>query len=72
LEKGVSNNDWHIHLASLTILGDLLSMIGGMKMANGDADTHEDARQAERAQVQIALALGTKTRKHVLSRVYLS
>jgi HEAT repeat protein len=72
LEKGLSNDDWHIRLASLTLLGDLLSMIGGTKMAKGDADTQEDARQAEKAQAQIALALGTETRKRVLSRVYLS
>ena len=72
LEIGLENDDWHIRLASLTLMGDLLSMIGGTKMVKGDGDTQEDARQAERAQAQIALVLGGETRKRVLSRVYLS
>ena len=72
LEEGLSDGDWHIRLSSLTLLGDLLSMIGGTKIAKGDADTQEDIRQAERAQAQLALTLGAVTRKRVLSRVYIA
>jgi HEAT repeat protein len=72
LEEGLCDSDWHIRLSSITLLGDLLSMIGGTKVVTGDADTQEDIRQAERAQAQLALTLGASTRKRVLSRVYIA
>ena len=38
----------------------------------GHGDTQDDLRKAEKAQAQIALALGTETRKHILSGLYLA
>ena len=72
LENGLSDDDYRIRVASLTLLGDLLSMLGGTKVAKGDADTQDDIRAAERAQAQIALVLGAETRKRLLSRLYLA
>eukprot|EP00804_Cyclotella_cryptica_P025389 CCRYP_016513-RD/>CCRYP_016513-RD protein AED:0.04 eAED:0.04 QI:135/1/1/1/0.77/0.7/10/4374/2912 len=72
LEEGLSNEDYRIRVSSLTLLGDLLSMLGGTKVSKGSGDTQDDIRQAERAQAQIALVLGNETRKRVLSSLYLS
>jgi len=72
LEEGLIDEDYRIRVASLTLLGDLLSLIGGTKVVKGDGDTQEDVRQAERAQAQIALALGSDTRKRVLSSLYMA
>jgi len=72
LELGLSDDDYRIRVASLTLLGDLLGMLGGTKVVKGDADTQDDIRQAERAQAQIALVLGTETRRRLLSRLYLT
>jgi len=72
LEEGLSNEDYRIRVASLTLLGDLLGMLGGTKVGKANTDTQDDIRQAERAQAQIALALGNETRKRVLSSLYLS
>lgn len=72
LENGLSNEDYRIRVASLTLMGDLLSMLGGTKVVKGNADTQDDIRQAERAQAQIALVLGNETRKRVLSSLYLA
>uniref|UniRef100_A0A7S4K262 TOG domain-containing protein n=2 Tax=Odontella aurita TaxID=265563 RepID=A0A7S4K262_9STRA len=72
LEKGLSDDDHRIRVSSLTLLGDLLSMLGGTKVVKGEADTQDDIRQAERAQAQIALVLGSETRKRLLSELYLA
>eukprot|EP00562_Extubocellulus_spinifer_P003852 CAMPEP_0178537748 /NCGR_PEP_ID=MMETSP0696-20121128/36753_1 /TAXON_ID=265572 /ORGANISM="Extubocellulus spinifer, Strain CCMP396" /LENGTH=3016 /DNA_ID=CAMNT_0020169993 /DNA_START=19 /DNA_END=9069 /DNA_ORIENTATION=- len=72
LENGLSDDDYRIRVASLTLLGDLLGMLGGTKVVKGDADTQDDVRAAERAQAQIALVLGSDTRKRLLSRLYLT
>lgn len=72
LEEGLSNGDYRIRVASLTLLGDLLGMLGGTKVGKANTDTQDDIRQAERAQAQIALALGNETRKRVLSSLYLA
>ena len=72
LEEGLSNEDYRIRVASLTLLGDLLGLLGGTKVGKASTDTQDDIRQAERAQAQIALALGNETRKRVLSSLYLS
>jgi len=72
LEDGLQNPDYRIRVASLSLLGDLLSMIGGTTLVKGDGDTQDDLRKAERAQAQIALALGTDNRKRVLSGLYLA
>jgi HEAT repeat protein len=72
LEEGLSNEDYRIRVSSLTLLGDLLSMLGGTKVSKGSVDTQDDIRQAERAQAQIALVLGNETRKRVLSSLYLA
>ena len=69
LEEGLSNEDYRIRVSSLTLLGDLLSMLGGTKLSKGSVDTQDDIRQAERAQAQIALVLGIETRKRVLQSV---
>lgn len=37
LEQGLMDDDWRIRVSSLTLLGDLLSMIGGTKVVKGDA-----------------------------------
>jgi len=71
LEDGLNNEDYRIRAASLNLLGDLLSCIGGSKISNSEGDTQDDIRQAERAQAQIALVLGPKIRKRVLSSLYL-
>jgi HEAT repeat protein len=70
LEDGLSHADYRIRAASLSLLGDLLATLGGTKMVGG-IDTQDDIRQAERAQAQIALILGSDIRKRVLSRLYL-
>jgi HEAT repeat protein len=72
LEAGLSDEDHRIRIASLSLLGDLLSLIGGTQVIRGDGDTQDDIRKAERAQAQIALALGVETRKRVLSSLYLA
>lgn len=72
LEGGLEDDDHRIRVASLSLMGDLLSMIGGTQVIRGDGDTQDDARKAERAQAQIALALGSDTRKRVLSGLYLA
>eukprot|EP00978_Attheya_sp_CCMP212_P014376 scaffold36531_cov52-Attheya_sp.AAC.4 len=72
IEDGLSDDDYRIRVASLHLLGDLLSMLGGTTVVKGDADTQDDARRAERAQAQIALVLGSEKRKRVLSRIYLA
>lgn len=71
LEDGLTNEDHRIRSASLTLLGDLLSVLSGTRISKGDIDTQDDIRQAERAQAQIALILGPETRKRVLSGLYL-
>lgn len=53
LESGLIDDDYRIRVASLRLLGDLLSMISGNERAKGDRDTQEDMRQAERAQVGV-------------------
>lgn len=72
LEEGLEDDDHRIRLASLSLLGDLLSTIGGTTVLRGDGDTQDDIRKAERAQAQIALALGPDTRRRVLSRLYMA
>ena len=72
LEAGFNDEDYRIRVASLTLLGDLLSMIGGTSVITGDGNTQDDVRKAERAQVQIAITLGSETRKRVLSSLYLA
>lgn len=72
LEHGLGDDDYRIRVASLSLLGDLLSMIGGTTLVKGDGETQDDVRRAERAQAQIALALGSETRKRVLSGLYLA
>jgi HEAT repeat protein len=72
LEAGLTDADHRIRVASLSLLGDLLSMIGGTQVIRGEGDTQDDIRKAERAQVQIALTLGSDTRKRVLSGLYLA
>jgi HEAT repeat protein len=72
LEKGLTDEDHRIRVASLSLLGDLLSMIGGTSVIKGDGDTQDDIRKAEKAQAQIALALGSDTRKRILSGLYLA
>ncbi|GKY90637.1 hypothetical protein MPSEU_000037200 [Mayamaea pseudoterrestris] len=72
LENGLANEDYRIRVASLSLLGDLLSMIGNTTLVKGDGDTQDDIRRAERAQAAIALALGAETRRRVLSGLYLA
>lgn len=72
LEAGLSDSDHRIRVASLSLLGDLLSTIGGTQLLKGEGDTQDDLRKAERAQAQIALVLGAETRKRVLSGLYLA
>jgi HEAT repeat protein len=72
LEAGLTDEDYRIRVASLTLLGDLLGMIGGTTVVKGDGETQDDIRRAERAQAQIALVLGAETRKRVLSGLYMA
>lgn len=72
LEDGLTSPDYRIRYASLTLLGDLLSTIGGTTLLVGDGDTREDVRRAERAQAQITLTLGNAKRKDVYSGLYLA
>ena len=39
LENGLMDDDYRIRVSSLTLLGDLLSLIGGTKVVKGDAET---------------------------------
>ena len=50
LEEGLSNDDYHIRVASLTLLGDLLGMLGGTTVGKTNTDTQDDIRQTKRAQ----------------------
>ena len=70
LENGMNDDDSRIRVSSLTLLGDLFNTIAGAKISKGDSDTQDDIRQAERAQSQIALILGSETRKRILSSLY--
>jgi HEAT repeat len=70
LEVGLGDVDYRIRVSSLSLLGDLLSTIGGTTMVKGDGDTQDDIRKAERAQAQIALALGPDTRRRIFSGLY--
>lgn len=72
LEQGLEDDDYRIRLASLSLLGDLLSTIGGTTVIRGDGDTQDDIRKAEKAQAQIALVLGPETRRRILSRLYMA
>ena len=72
LEAGLISDDHRIRIASLSLLGDLLSLIGGTQLAKGESDTQDDIRKAERAQAQIALVLGAESRKRVLSGLYMA
>lgn len=72
LELGLGDEDYRIRVSSLSLLGDLLSTIGGTSMVKGDGDTQDDIRKAERAQAQIALALGPETRRRVYSGLYMA
>jgi len=72
LQNGMTDEDYRIRLSSLMLLGDLLSMIGGTTVLRTDGDTQDDIRRAERAQAQITVVLGIRTRNHVLSDVYLA
>jgi HEAT repeat protein len=72
LEAGLNSDDHRIRIASLSLLGDLLSLIGGTQLAKGESDTQDDLRKAERAQAQIALVLGAESRKRVLSGLYMA
>ena len=72
LQSGMADEDYRIRLSSLMLLGDLLSMIGGTTVLRTDGDTQDDIRRAERAQAQITLVLGIKTRNRVLSDIYLA
>ena len=46
LEEGLSNEDYRIRVSSLTLLGDLLGMLGGTKVGKTSTDTQDDIRQA--------------------------
>jgi len=72
LEDGLASEDHRIRKSSLSLLGDLLSMIGGTSVVKGDGDTQDDIRKAEKAQAQLALVLGVDTRRRVLSRLYMA
>lgn len=79
LELGLVSDDYRIRLASLTLLGDLLSLIGGTSLQGSLTpqemaanSTQDEFRKAERAQAQLALELGPNTRKSVLSSLYLA
>ena len=51
LEAGLINIDWRIRQASLGLIGDLLSLIGGTTVAGlGEVGSEDDTRGAERAQ----------------------
>ena len=72
LENGMRDVDHRIRLSSLTLVGDLLSMIGGTSVLRTDGDTQDDIRRAEKAQAQLTLTLGFETRNRVLGEVYLA
>jgi HEAT repeat protein len=72
LEFALGEDDYRIRVAALSLLGDLLGTIGGTSVLKGGGDTQDDIRRAERAQAQIALALGPETRRRVLSGLYLA
>ncbi|GMH51321.1 hypothetical protein TL16_g00986 [Triparma laevis f. inornata] len=73
LEEGLINQDWRIRQASLGLIGDLLSLIGGTTVAGlGEIGNEDDTRGAERAQAQIALVLGAEARKRVLASLYMT
>jgi hypothetical protein len=72
LQNGMRDVDHRIRLSSLTLTGDLLSMIGGTSVLRTDGDTQDDVRKAEKAQAQITLTLGMETRNHILGDIYLA
>ena len=50
LEEGLNNEDYRIRVALLTLLGDMLGMLGGTKVGKANTDTQDDIRQTEQAQ----------------------
>ena len=73
LEEGMEDPNWRIRQSSLMLLGDLLTMIGGTNVVGvAEIGGEDDTRGAEKAQAQIALVLGSETRKRVLSKLYIA
>ena len=72
LEKGLIHDDHRIRMSSLSLLGDLLSMIGGTQVHKSEGDTQDDFRRAEKAQAQISLVLGPETRRRIYSELFLA
>ena len=70
LENGLLNDNYRIRMASLNLIGDLLSLLGGVQISG--VGSEDDTKGAEKAQAQIALALGSETRARVLARLYMS
>ena len=70
LEDGLLNDDYRIRMASLNLVGDLLSMLGGVQLSG--IGSEDDAKGAEKAQAQIALVLGSEVRNRVLARLYMA
>ncbi|GMI31680.1 hypothetical protein TrCOL_g1939 [Triparma columacea] len=70
LESGLLNDNYRIRMASLNLIGDLLSLLGGVQISG--VGSEDDTKGAEKAQAQIALALGSETRARVLARLYMS
>ena len=73
LEAGLIDADWRIRKASLGLIGDLLSLLGGTTVAGlGEVGAEDDTRGAEQAQAKIALVLGAEARKRVLGSLYMA
>eukprot|EP00520_Triparma_pacifica_P008503 CAMPEP_0118643320 /NCGR_PEP_ID=MMETSP0785-20121206/6328_1 /TAXON_ID=91992 /ORGANISM="Bolidomonas pacifica, Strain CCMP 1866" /LENGTH=2654 /DNA_ID=CAMNT_0006534975 /DNA_START=85 /DNA_END=8046 /DNA_ORIENTATION=+ len=70
LESGLLDDNYRIRMASLNLIGDLLSLLGGVQISG--VGSEDDTKGAEKAQAQIALALGSETRARVLARLYMS
>jgi len=70
LENGLLDDNYRIRMASLNLIGDLLSLLGGVQISG--IGSEDDTKGAEKAQAQIALALGAEVRARVLARLYMS
>ena len=73
---GVFNDDWKVRLNSLQLLGDLLFLIGEVKVGWSDVDGEEDAEEGEQQGSskivgRIKERLGKDLTEQVLSAIYI-
>lgn len=74
LSEGLFDDDWRIRLCSISLLGDLLYLVGDTKAIGVADDEGEDAGQSgsSRAAVTIRAHIGDANTNSVLASLYIS